>query len=211
MLFTRIEKDEDLAKLARRVYPKASGEALRAAERALREANPHLADPRQVPAGAIVVVPDVDAEGVRIRAEASGESSIIQGLLAEARRQLGNIGNALNRRLDRQTEEAKSNIALTKSPDLRKHIAKFPELRTQLDQITAQEEGRLKTVETLRRLHSDGLTQLNRDLDDFLGAPPQPDQPPPRPPRPPRPEPAPSGQAEGEQKPRREKPPRRKG
>jgi hypothetical protein len=168
MKLTNIQQDEDLAKVAARLFRGASRDAQAQARRKLEEANPHLAGVKRPPVGTPVVVPEIPraASGA-----AAAESDIVGLLLAGARQQLGGLRETIGPRLARQTEELKRTIEFAGSPEVVRLGEKFPELRRRLPAIAQAARERMAEVDKLNAVQAQGLAELESDLDAFLGRP----------------------------------------
>jgi hypothetical protein len=168
MKFATLQPGEDLAKLTKRLYPTRSRNVLKAAQEALLRANPHLSDPKTAPRGAPVVVPKI-AEAEPAAAEVGADKDLVASLLEQARQELGDIRPALEARLQRQEETTKAALARAGTAELRRLAEKEPELKKRLDVITANARTQLEQIQSLRTLQKDAVTELEKDLDAFLG------------------------------------------
>jgi hypothetical protein len=123
MQFVTIKKAADLSELVGQVYSikGANGAQVRKqAEAALRQANPHIADLKAIPDGAVVLVPSVPGAeispssgptlpGGDVFAELSGSLQVAQERLTAANKQ--------------EADDAKTTVTLAKSDEFRRLIA----------------------------------------------------------------------------------------
>jgi hypothetical protein len=169
MKFTTLQPGEDLAKLTRRLFPTRSRNVRQAAQEALLSANPHLADPKELPEGAPVVIPDVP--GARPAAGETGSAGeVLLSLLRQARDQIGDLRPVLDARIDRQEEESKAAQALASAPDLRKLAEREPEVKKRLSTIAQNNRAELERLQSFRKLQHEAIAQIQEDLDKFLAA-----------------------------------------
>lgn len=166
MRFTTLEKDEDLAKLAQRLFRTRSKAAQQQAEELLAKANPHLADPKKGTPGSIIVVPDLpDLQPV---GETQGPQDLAVTLLTQMRDRLGNAGEALAPSLQRQEDEAHQVLEQLKSAEIKKLVKDTPEAEPHLKALSQNTKERIARVTTLRKAQEEGLEKLKGDLDDML-------------------------------------------
>src|SRR5690242_1142804 len=140
MKLTSIHPDEDLAKVAERLLPGASRNALTKARQSLEQANPHLVGVKSPPSGTAVVVPDDFP--VTTAATTTGDSDPVRLLVQAARQQIGGIREGFASRLAGQTDALKATLDLASSPDLVKLGAKIPEVKKRLAEITQDAKAR---------------------------------------------------------------------
>lgn len=167
MRFTTLEKDEDLATLAQRLFRTKSKAAQRQAEELLTQANPHLADPKKAKPGGVIVVPDLpDLQPV---GETQGPQDLAAALLTQVRDRLGNAGEALAPALQRQEEEANQVLERLKSPEIKKLAKDTPAAEPRFKALSENAKARIDRAKTLRKLQDEGLEKLKSDLDEMLG------------------------------------------
>jgi hypothetical protein len=165
MKITTIQPDEDLSKLARRVFRGASRPVMAEALQKMQEANPHLADVKRPAAGTPVVIPDVAGA---TQPPAADETDPVRLLLSAARQQLGSVRDSVAPRLARQSAEVKEQLALATSKEVVRLGEKFPDLKSRLPALAQAAKDRLAELDKLNAVQQQALAELERDLDEFL-------------------------------------------
>lgn len=166
MRVTTLEKDEDVTKLAQRLFSTRSKAAQQQAEELLVKANPHLADPKRATPGSVIVVPDVP--DLQPSGGPQGPQDLAVTLLTKMRDRLGNAAEELAPSLQRQEDEANQTLEQLKSADIKKLAKDTPEAAPHLDALSKNAKERADRAKTLRKLQDEGLEKLKGDLDDML-------------------------------------------
>lgn len=139
--------------------------ASKEAQAALREANPQLGELTKLPAGTLVVVPEMpglQATALQPESQAGNETvARLQRALADARTILKNSNAS-------QTEDSKTSLELIKDRKLTVLVRETPELRNRLAQITAQSKLQLQQIEVEKTDTLESLTQLEKDLRSLI-------------------------------------------
>lgn len=138
----------------------------REAEMALLQANPHLRDLTKVPAGALIVVPEVS--GIKPAEEVRPVENAVGDVLHEFRQGVDSLLPKLKASVTRQTEEANNTLKALQSRELRELARQEPAMQKRLDTIAAEAQGRLTQAEALKNLQDRVLPQLDKDLGDFV-------------------------------------------
>jgi hypothetical protein len=164
MKFVTIKTETSLADLGREVFEikgAKAATAAKSAQAALREANPHIADLKKVPAGTLVIVPDVPgtkAAPVESVGDVSGEMiSRLRSALAAAKR-------VIERSAAAQLEDTEASAALAKDRDLVALAKQTPELKERLSEMVEQAKTQAKQVADDKKAHMEALLQLEKDL-----------------------------------------------
>lgn len=168
MRLTNIESESRVADLLDRLYDlrDASEATKRQVREALFEANPQLEhDLRRVPRGTVILVPDVP--GITPVAE-TRPGPAVSGLTDALRATLEQAGQELDASATAEVDEAKRTLEVLKSRELRKAIARSPELQERLPVIAEEAKARAERAESARSVQSEALAALQEDLEAFL-------------------------------------------
>jgi hypothetical protein len=171
MQLTATLPDESLEALAARVYDlgdKPPQARVRAAARALRDANPALRRMAAVPPGTVVEVPPLEEAAHRPGATMN-EDAVATGLVGDhvaAAAVL--LGRRLFEDLSAEISDADETLKLARSPELRR--AKAPGLEEALPQTVAAAEARAAAAKELQARREAVLGQLAADLRSLTGA-----------------------------------------
>jgi hypothetical protein len=164
MKFVTIKNKTSLAELSRNVFeikgPKAAT-AARSAHAALREANPHIADLKELPAGTLVVVPDlpgIDAPSAQSPGQVSPE------LMKYLKRVLTAAKAVVEKSAAAQSEDAEASVSLAKDRELAALSRTTPELKDRLSQIVERAKSQSKQVAEDKKTQIQALAQLEKDL-----------------------------------------------
>jgi hypothetical protein len=162
--------DESFEALATRVYDlgdRPSQADVRAAVRALKDANPAMRKAADTPPGSVVEVPPLEDAAHRPGATVS-EDAVAAGFVSEhVTAAAALLGRRLFEDISAELSEAKSTLKLARSQELRR--AKVPGLAEALPQTVAAAEARAAAAEELRSRRDAVLGQLAADLRDLTG------------------------------------------
>ncbi len=162
---------ETLEELAARVYDlgeKPSPAVVRAAATALRDANPFLERPADVPTGTVVDVPPLDDAAYRPGAT-QGEDALATGLVLDHVQAAASlIARQLAADLEAEAADASATLELARSDELTR--LKTPGLEEALPRTIAVAQARAETAKELRSRQDAVLGQLSADLDALTGA-----------------------------------------
>jgi hypothetical protein len=164
MKFVTIKTETTLADLGREVFEIKGAKAAmtsKSAQAALREANPHIADLKKVPAGTLVMVPDVP--GVKT-APAQSPGEVSAEMISRLRSALAAAKRVIERSAATQLEEAEASAALAKDRDLAALAKQSPELKERLSDMIEQAKTQSKQVAEDKKAHMEALAQLEKDL-----------------------------------------------
>lgn len=172
MRFATTAANESLEELAARVYDlgeKPSQAAVRAATKALAQANPFLRRLADVPPGTVVDVPPPD-QGEHRAGATHGEEAIATGLVLDhVRAAVTLIARRLAADLEAELEDAGATLQRARSAELKRLTA--PGLAEALPKTIAAAEARAATAKELRSRQDAMLDQLAGDLDALTRAP----------------------------------------
>jgi len=158
--------ERNLDELAARLFPGSGPQAHKQATDALLKANPQLADLGRLPAGSIVVVPDMPA---------AVNASVNEHVTAFASALAAQSANA--------AAQADATLKLLGNSALTAAAARDQELAQRLTTISDNTKAALKDVQAQQATLQQGLAQLQEDLAKFNKAsPPSPAPPVPQPP-----------------------------
>jgi hypothetical protein len=164
MKFVTIKSETSLADLSREVFEIKGAKAAAAAKRAqvaLREANPHLADVKKVPAGTLVIVPDVP--GTK-EAPAQSVGDVSAEMINRLRSALAAAKKVIEESADSQLQDAEATLSLAKDRELSRLARKTPELKDRLSQIVEQAKKQSSQVVEDKKAQIQALAQLEKDL-----------------------------------------------
>jgi hypothetical protein len=163
MQFITTKKSVTVSALTQEVFDtnKVKSAAVKHAQAALREANPHWGEHTKLPAGTLVLVPEVPG----LRASASQPTPVVSAAVVDQLKQvLANAQAVSQNSAVTAAREIEASVALAKSKDLIVLIREAPELRIRLAQINEQAKVQLKQIETDKAAQLQGLAQLAKDL-----------------------------------------------
>ena len=164
MKFAVSKGETELSELAARLFDiKGRGAAATAksAEAALLKANPHISDLTKVPAGTLIVIPDLpDSPPVR----APQTVSIGADLQTHLKFALDELSDMIGRSgVSEEQDVAATNEAL-KSRELKDFVSQSPELKAHLEKITDAVKTKLKDAKAAAAVEKDALAQLQEAL-----------------------------------------------
>ena len=164
MKFVTIKTETSLADLTRDVFEIKGtkiASAAKTAQAALREANPHVADLKKVPAGTLVVVPDVP--GIKA-APAQSIEGVSMEMMRQLKSALASAKAVVEKSTAAQVGDAEASAALAKNRDLVVLAKQTPELKQRLSQIVEQAKTQAKEVADDKKAQIQALGQLEKDL-----------------------------------------------
>jgi hypothetical protein len=130
MKFITTKSETSLADLTHHVFDikGSKSAAAKEAQAILREANPHLADLTKLPAGTLVIVPDVPG----VNASASQSLTVSQEDVAQLKQALVDAKAVLEQSVTSETREIETSVSLVKSRELINLVKQAPELQQRL-------------------------------------------------------------------------------
>ena len=170
MCFASFEGQPSVSELVDRIFdvPSQRASPLRkAAEQALRDANPQLAKLRKVPAGTPILVPEVP--GVPVIGEDRPSATPWDDLLKDLTKTLATTKDAVESSLRREEEAYERTTALLASREVRAAGRQDAELQAQIEEIAAAAKARLEESKTRAAEQIQGLAALTEDLEEFRG------------------------------------------
>lgn len=173
MQIVTLDKDSKMSAVVTRSYRiegAGSMAARKRAEAALVEANPHLADLSTVPAGTVVVVPEV--AGLARAPAASPADEAVSALATALRRSLDDVTEGAMAAAKRDLEAVAESQKLLKSRELKALAARqapqvtelLGTLEGELKQQMADGEQLLRSIEQGRAILSKDLSQLEKKV-----------------------------------------------
>jgi hypothetical protein len=133
----------------------------KSAQAALREANPHIAGLKKLPAGTLVVVPDVP--GIKA-GPAQSLGDVSAEMIRHLQRALGDAKAVVEKSAAAQAEDAEASASLAKNRDLVALAKQTPELKQRLSQIVEQAKTQAKEIADDKKAQIQALGQLEKDL-----------------------------------------------
>lgn len=167
-LATTLE-NETLDQLVARVYELPAdrkGGAVRAARKALTDANPYLSAIGSVPPGTVILVPDV--KGASVLADATSEPGPLIGEVAVAQLR-GAVTLAAQQLADEvgaELEDARATAKLAQSAEVRR-AAK--EQAAELKAVVQAGQQRVQHAQQLQRQQKQVFGQIEKDLAEMVG------------------------------------------
>ncbi|MFB3921959.1 MAG: hypothetical protein ACE145_09565 [Terriglobia bacterium] len=159
--------ERNLSDVARRVFqikgPK-SAELTKQAAAALLRVNPHLGELKNLREGTPIIVPALPGVGA-----AATQPGVSDQVVAQLRATLKDAESVLGQSLAREADDAKAMARLAQDKDLKMLAKQLPEVREKLAQTLQAVESRLKDVEARTKVLTQGLGQLQKDIDELNG------------------------------------------
>jgi hypothetical protein len=164
MKFITTKTETSLADLTRQAFDlkgsKSSAE-LKRAQAALRQANPQLGDLAKLPAGTLVIVPEVPGVRTAPLPSLTGPSPDV---IAQLELVLAGAKNVLRQAAASQAQESDTSLSLAKNRALAKLVKQMPSLQSRLAEIAAAAKAQTKQMADDEAAHLKGLVQLKKDL-----------------------------------------------
>lgn len=164
MKFVTIKSETNLADLSREVFEIKGAKAAAAAKRAqaaLREANPHLADVKKVPAGTLVIIPDVP--GTK-EAPTQSVGDVSAEMISRLRSALAAAKKVIEESADSQLQDAEATLSLAKDRELSRLAKQTPELKERMVRVIEEAKKQSSEVAEDKKAQIQGLAQLEKDL-----------------------------------------------
>jgi hypothetical protein len=164
MKFVTIKSETSLADLSREVFEIKGAKAAAAAKRAqaaLREANPHIADVKKVPAGTLVIVPDVP--GTK-EAPAQSVGDVSAEMISRLRSALAAAKRMIEESAESQLQDAEATLSLAKDSELGRLAKQTPELKERMARMIEQAKIQSKQVADDKKTQLEAVKQLEKDL-----------------------------------------------
>src|ERR1700726_3609857 len=131
------------------------------AQAALREANPHIGRLTKLPAGTLVVVPDVP--GIKA-ASTQSLGDVSAEMIRHLERALAGAKAVIEKSAATQLQDAEANASLVKDRGLVALAKQTPELKQRLSQIAQQAKIQAKQVADEKKSKIQALGQPEKDL-----------------------------------------------
>jgi len=143
------------------IHGAKSTAAAKQAQAALRAANPHWGDHAKLPAGMLVIVPEVPG----LSAAVSPPAVVVNATVVEQLKQvLAGSQAVLENSVISETQEIKTSLSLAKSRELIALVKDAPELRDRLAQVNEEAKLQLTQMAAAKADMLQGLAQLGKDL-----------------------------------------------
>ncbi len=165
MRINQYRGEPDLATLVDRLYhfPRPSKARRACAEAALLGRNPHLGDLTRVAPGAAIIVPEVP-EAVMTEGSPA-PSSPRDVMVAVVRRRIAQLQETVDRRIDRQVQEAQAILEAAKHPDLAKLARKDPAFRKYRSEMTKKAKATIAGADAEKAARRAGFEKLRAHLE----------------------------------------------
>src|SRR6516162_1835388 len=167
MKFVTIKNETTLADLSREVFESKGGKAAKAAKSAhaaLRDANPHIADLKKLPAGTLVLVPDLP--GTK-EAAVQSVGNVSAETLKHLKRALAGAKAMIEKSAASQLENADATVSLSKDRELAALAKQTPELKERLSRTVEEAKTQAKEVADNKKTQIQAISQLEKDLDNL--------------------------------------------
>jgi phage tail protein X len=164
MKFVTTKSETSLADLSREVFEIKGAKAAavaKNAQAALREANPHLADLKKVPAGTLVIVPDV--HGTK-EAPAQSVGDVSAEMISRLRSALAAAKRTIEKSAESQQQDVEATLSLAKHPELSRLAKQTPELKKRVAQVIEQAKIQSKQIAEDQKAQLEAVRQLEKDL-----------------------------------------------
>jgi hypothetical protein len=168
MKFIATETETSRAHLTHQVFDlkgSKSAEKLKQAQAALRQANPQLGDLAKLPAGTLVIVPDVPGVRTAPLPSLTGPSPDV---IAQLELVLAGAKKVLRQAAASQAQESDTSLSLAKNPALVKIVKQMPSLLSRLPEIANAAKAQTKQMADDEAAYLKGLAQLKKDLSSLI-------------------------------------------
>jgi hypothetical protein len=168
MKFIVTKTETSLADLTHQAFDlKGSKSAvkLKQAQAALRQANPQLGDLAKLPAGTLVIVPDVPGVHTAALPSLAGPSADV---IAQLQLVLAGAKNVLRQAASSQAQQSDTSLSLVKNRALVKIVKQIRSLESRLPEIADAAKAQTKQMADDEAAHLKGLAQLKKDLSSLI-------------------------------------------
>src|SRR5262249_12122399 len=155
----------DLTRQAFDLKGSKSANKLKQAQEALRQANPQLGNLTRLPAGTLVIVPDVPGVHTAPLPSLTGPGADV---IAQLELVLAGAKNVLQRAAASQAQESDTSLSLVKNRALVKVVKQTPDLQSRLSEIADAAKAQTKKMADDEAAYSKGLAQLKKDLSSLI-------------------------------------------
>ncbi len=164
MQFAVSKGEASVAELATRLFDikgRGAAETMKRTEAALLAANPHLADLTKIPAGTIVVIPDLPGTPAVRAPQLAGLSPELDDQVKIAVRVSGEI---VGRSAGVREAALNTTLEALKDRDLKDLAVQAPEIKAQLDKLAEVSRAELKESKAASAAAKDAIAQLEQAL-----------------------------------------------
>jgi len=168
MQFAVSKGEANVAELTRRLFDikgQGAAETTRRTEAALLAANPHLADLTKIPAGTIVVIPDLPGSPVVRAPQTAGISPTLDDQVKIAVKVSTDV---VGRSVGIREAAVNATLEALKDRDLKEFAAQSPEIKAQLDKIAESSKADLKESKAASAAAKDAIAQLEQALGKLI-------------------------------------------
>ncbi|HUJ42102.1 MAG TPA: hypothetical protein VLW52_00720 [Opitutaceae bacterium] len=167
MRFITAKSETSVADLTRRAFEfkgRNAAERTRHAQAALLHANPHLRDLKKVPAGTLVMVPDLPgASPLAPRAALSLSPDVV----AHLKQALAGAQAVLERAAAAEAEASATTLELVKSLGQMGLVKQAPDVQSRLPEIAKRAKARATTAAASTAAQIEALAALATELDQL--------------------------------------------
>ncbi len=153
--------EKTVADIADKMYVRLTPKQREKAEAEILKANPQLKDLRRVPEGAIVRVPDLPELRPKTNRSLENPDAQVADAIADS---LAILDTRFDTRVEQANADLKSQIALTKTRQVKDALANSPDLQAVLGEATKSLAARAKTIEARRAALTDTIKQVAGEL-----------------------------------------------
>lgn len=167
MRFVTAKTESTLANLTRHVFEiqgRNVAERAKQAQAALLQANPHLRDLKKVPAGTLVLLPDLPGTSPFAPQAAA---SVSPEVVAHLKQAVAGAKAVLARAAASEAEDAATTLELAKSMGQMNLVKQAPALQTRLPEIAKLTKSRATEAAALNAAQVQALAALAAELDQL--------------------------------------------
>ena len=164
MNFAVSKGEASVAELTKRLFDikgQGAAETMRQTEAALLAANPHLADLKKIPAGTIVIIPDLPGSPAVRAPQTAGISPELDDQVKIAVKVSTDV---VARSVGFREAAVNATLEALKDRDLKEFAAQSPEIKARLDKIAEVSKADLKESKAASAAEKDAIAQLEQAL-----------------------------------------------
>lgn len=164
MKFAISKGETNVAELTTRLFDikgQGAAETTKRTEAALLAANPHLSDLAKLPAGTLIVIPDLPGAPVVRAPQTAGISPELDDQLKVAVKASSEL---IGRSAGFREAAVNATLEALKDRDLKEFAAQSPEIKAQLDKIAEVSKANLKESKAAAAAEKEAIAQLEQAL-----------------------------------------------